>query len=518
MSGSTRSRFLGVLFVLALVAALCASPAGAATLTWDANGVGDGQPDGAGAWLDANQWWDGAANPTWVSGSDANFGNGGVGGAVTLASPTVVNSLTFNSFTGTYTLGADANAITLNTGITMNAGAGDVTIVSPVTLGGPQSWTNNSSSGLLTASGAVTNGANLLTIAGSGNTTISGIIGSGAGGLTKNGTGTLTLSGANTYTGATTVKAGTLALGAAGTIANSTTITVGDAGSSGTVLDLTSKTSGFSILSGQTLTGIGTVNIGVGKTVTVDANAHWAPGNSIGTNAVTGNLTLSGIADFELGTAGTSHVAPGISDRTDVSGALTLGGTLNLIDNAGANGQGSAGAGSYIIFTQTGAAGGSFATINNIAGYHAKVYTADSNSVFLDNYQIAAANAIATPVALTNVHVGGAFGTSALNITNTSSSVLSEGLDANQGTVTGGASVSGTNISNLAGGSSSTTISVGLGAASTATAGLKTGTVAIDLASNGANSGYAPTALTQQVITVNGGVYNLAVATRSPRR
>jgi hypothetical protein len=94
MSGSTRSRFLGVLFVLALVAALCASPAGAATLTWDANGVGDGQPDGAGAWLDANQWWDGAANPTWVSGSDANFGNGGVGGAVTLASPTVVNSLT----------------------------------------------------------------------------------------------------------------------------------------------------------------------------------------------------------------------------------------------------------------------------------------------------------------------------------------------------------------------------------------------------------------------------------------
>jgi hypothetical protein len=45
MSGSTRSRFLGVLFVLALAAALWASPAGAATLTWDANGVGDGQPD-----------------------------------------------------------------------------------------------------------------------------------------------------------------------------------------------------------------------------------------------------------------------------------------------------------------------------------------------------------------------------------------------------------------------------------------------------------------------------------------
>ena len=83
--------------VLCLAAALWASPAGAATLTWDANGVGDGQPDGPGAWLDANQWWNGSANQTWASGSDANFGNFGVGGAVTLASPTTVGLLTFNS-------------------------------------------------------------------------------------------------------------------------------------------------------------------------------------------------------------------------------------------------------------------------------------------------------------------------------------------------------------------------------------------------------------------------------------
>ena len=38
--------------------------------------------------------------------------------------------------------------------------------------------------------------------------------------------------------------------------------------------------------------------------------------------------------------------------------------------------------------------------------------------------------------------------------------------------------------------------------------GAKTGTVTIDLASNGANSGLANTALASQVITVNGSVYS----------
>jgi autotransporter-associated beta strand protein len=324
------------------------------------------------------------------------------------------------------------------------------------------------------------------------------------GGLTKAGAGTLTLLNANTYTGATTISAGTLALGASGTIDNSTTIIVGDAGSSGTVLDLTAKTS-FSILSGQTLKGIGTVNIGAGNTVTVDSGGVWAPGNSIGTIAVTGDLTLSGNADFELGTPGENHGSPGTSDRATVTGTLTLGGTLNLIDQG-------AGAGSYRIFTQTGSAIPSFATINNITGFHAVVDTGTSGSVYLDNYQVAVDDTITTPVNLTNVHVGGTFGTSALTITNLASSVLSEGLNADKGTPTGDASVSGDNILNLAGGESSIDISVGLDAADTDTAGAKTGTVPIDLASNGTNSGYSDTSLGTQTITVNGGVYNLAVA------
>jgi autotransporter-associated beta strand protein len=235
--------------VLCLAAALWAGPAGATSLTWDKNGATAGQTDGAGVWLATDQWWDGAANATWTSGDDANFGNGGAGDAVTLASPTTVNSLTMNSFDGTYTLGTVGKAITLNTGLTMNSGAGNTTIISPVTLGGPQSWLNNSV-GVLTVSGALTNGANLLTIGGTGNTSISGLIGNGAGGITKLGEGTLTLSGSNTYTGDTTISNGVLKLqgGAFSTAARNYSI------ASGAVLNLdgaTAMANGTSTISGS---------------------------------------------------------------------------------------------------------------------------------------------------------------------------------------------------------------------------------------------------------------------------
>jgi len=255
--------------VLCLAAALAAGPAGAATLTWDANALGDGQPDGAGAWLDANQWWSGAANATWTSGDDANFGNSGVGGAVTLAGPTTVNSLTMNSFTGTYTLGTAGQAITLNSGITMNAGAGAATIISPITLGGAQAWTNNSSGLLTVGTDAVDNGGNLLTIGGSGNSAVSSAIG-GAGGLTKSGAGTLTLSNNNTYTGATTVSTGTLQLTNTNAIGSSSGLSL----ATGSTLALRSDTTATF--------NTPTSTIPVGATVTFDVNNNGSgSGNTL---------------------------------------------------------------------------------------------------------------------------------------------------------------------------------------------------------------------------------------------
>lgn len=189
------------------------SAARAALVTWDANGATANQTDGAGAWLDANKWWDGLANTNWTSGDDARFGNGGTGGAVTLASPTTVNSIAFDTFSGTYTLGTASQTITLNNGIIKNAGSGAVTFVSPIALGADQTWTNNLVNALSTA-GVDLQSYNL-TVNGSGTTQLSTNPVVGSGGILKEGTGRLVLGAGgtppvHTYSGNTVVKGGVL--------------------------------------------------------------------------------------------------------------------------------------------------------------------------------------------------------------------------------------------------------------------------------------------------------------------
>jgi fibronectin-binding autotransporter adhesin len=201
-----------------VAAFLLARTAGAANLTWDANNTGAGQTNGAGAWLNANQWWDGSGNVTWTSGDDATFGGPATaGGAVTLASPTTVNSLTFNTFTGTYTLGTSGQAITLNSGITKNAGSGTASIISPITLGGNQTWLNNTGT-LSTSNGTnlIDTGGYQLTVNGTGTTNF-GVVSNaavtltGGGALIKNGTGRLNVGGVNTgFSGTVTVNGGVM--------------------------------------------------------------------------------------------------------------------------------------------------------------------------------------------------------------------------------------------------------------------------------------------------------------------
>ena len=232
----------------------------------------------------------------------------------------------------------------------------------------------------------------------------------GSGGIVKTGSGRLTLNNATTYSGATTISGGTLALGANGTIGSSPTIRVGDAGSSGAVLDLTAKTGTFAFTSGQAVGGIGTINIGSGKTIS--SAGLWAPGNSIGSNAVTGNLSLSGTSQFELGTPGTSTSAPGTSDFTAVSGTLTLGGSLTLLDNAGADGNGSVGGGVYRLFTYS-AVSGSYASVTTnpsattVTGLGNISYggsgTSAGQGVFLTVYDRAVASFGSGPTALTTL-------------------------------------------------------------------------------------------------------------------
>ena len=328
------------------IAALLAAPAAhSATVTWDANAAGAAQTDGAGAWLTANQWWNGTANVNWTSGDNAIFGNGGVGGAVTLASPTTVGSLTINAFiTTAYTLGTSGQAITLNAGITKNASSAAVSISSPLILGAAQTWTNNSGTNLTAAAG-INNGGFLLTIGGSGGTvmnTTANII-SGSGGITKSGAGLLTLGGAgtnpvHTYSGTTTISGGSLMvynMGTTGVPSGNLTINGGVLqdyfGNGGTFsralgsgtgqVQITGGTSGFS---GQGSTS-STFNIGGASAQLVWGSTFFNPSvlalqstnvNANGKMSLTNGISLAG-------TTRTITVQGG-----DTTGGATLSGVI----------------------------------------------------------------------------------------------------------------------------------------------------------------------------------------------
>jgi autotransporter-associated beta strand protein len=156
--------------------------------------------------------------------------------------------------------------------------------------------------------------------------TVSAIIQNGdatARSLTKDGAGTMVLSSANTYTGATTVHGGTLKLATGGSVA-STNIIVGDAGSSGSILDATATS--LAIGSGKTLSGIGTIN---GST-TIQLGGTIAPGNSTGILTSVGSLALAIGSNLNMELNG--NVAGTGYDQLRVNGGVTLNGG-NLVAN-----------------------------------------------------------------------------------------------------------------------------------------------------------------------------------------
>ena len=302
-----------------------------------------------------------------AAGNTIRFSGGG-SGILDLQTDTSVNAYgiasgTFNGATITVnratsgagithvlgTLELSSVTLTANTGGNVTSGSAGVSFTelkmsggndfNPVTLAGSATYTLGSAS--ITSNGFAkrlqldgTSNANTVTgiISDTNNSTAGAVVH-----LIKANTGTWTLGGNNTYTGDTTIKAGTLKLGASGGIGNSPNIIVGDTGSSGAVLDTTAQ-AGFTVGTGQTLKGIGTVNVGSANTLTV--NGTHSPGTSPGVQSVIGGLTYgaNAIFNWEL-TANTSAQggSPDFTfDQVNLTGALTItsGATINILLNA----------------------------------------------------------------------------------------------------------------------------------------------------------------------------------------
>lgn len=145
------------------------------------------------------------------------------------------------------------------------------------------------------------------------------------GGLTKIGNGTLTLSGSNTYTGATTITGGTLALTGSGSISSSSAIIVG----ANTTFDVSGVTGGFTLASGQTISGPGAL------AGTMNVSGTLSPGSSPGTLSTENQTWLDG-GDYNWqildanGAAGTGYDTIAITGTLDLSSLATGGFNINL--------------------------------------------------------------------------------------------------------------------------------------------------------------------------------------------
>ncbi|MEO8024683.1 autotransporter domain-containing protein, partial [Polaromonas sp.] len=169
---------------------------------------------------------------------------------------------------------------------------------------------------------------------------------SGTGALTKQGAGNLILSGTNSYSGATNVNAGTLS--ANGSIANSA----------------------VTVNSGGTLGGNGTLG-----STTIATGGVLAPGNSIGTLTVNGNLNFAAGSIYRV-----EVDAAGANDRINATGTATLnGGTVDVQAGAGTY----AANRTYTILNAAAGRTGNFAGVTSNLAFLTPTLGYDANNVFL---------------------------------------------------------------------------------------------------------------------------------------
>ncbi|MFN3731705.1 Ig-like domain-containing protein [Comamonas testosteroni] len=265
-----------------------------------------------------------------LGGDNTSTSYSGVISSSNLSGITKTGSGTFtlsgaNTYTGSTTVSAGTLAVSGSGAVGSNSA---VTVASGATL---SSSVATLSLGSLAGAGAVSFGANTLSVGGDNtSTTYSGQF-SGSGNFNKVGSGTLSLSGDNSASTATMQVAGdgTLSIGAASNLAS------GNLNLNNGTLAVTG--SGVTLTNGGTLSGTGTIG---------NANALTLSGNFSGTGGLTkvgaGTLTLSGTDNYAGATnvnAGTLLVNGALSATSGVTVAAgaTLGGDGSLFASSSTN-------------------------------------------------------------------------------------------------------------------------------------------------------------------------------------
>jgi uncharacterized protein with beta-barrel porin domain len=312
-------------------------------------------------------------------------GSGALGGAIT--GP---GGLTLQS--GNLTLGGAASY-----------GGGTVVNGGMLTLGSSGSLLGNVTvnGGGFTNNGSI-NGNGLLTVNAGGSFVNNGTVNTpnqwqlNQGTFTNNGTFNGSLANIGTASNTGTIAASVIN-GTAGTFSNTGTIT-GSVANMGSFAN--NGSIGGSFANMGTLSGTGTI---VGSLIN---SGVVAPGNSVGTMAVSGNLVSSGVYSAEV-------VGSGQSDRINVGGAATLGGTVLV---TALPGMAFAPSTTYTILNAAGGLNGTtFASVNELYPFLQSSLSYDTNNVYL------------------NLQVGG-FAAQALNNTQYAVGAV---LDANAPTATG---------------------------------------------------------------------------------
>ncbi|WP_440670227.1 autotransporter-associated beta strand repeat-containing protein [Candidatus Pelagibacter sp. HIMB1483] len=240
-----------------------------------------------------------------TDGTQTYSGTTTLGSDVNLTGPTIALAAVTASGTEDLTITGNLDLDGAVSGVTNMSVSGTSNIGADVTTTGTQSYTGTTTvSASSTLIGTEISAAAIalnddLEIRNSSDSTLASVI-SGTGALTKSGSGALTLRGVNTFDGDLTVSAGTLYAGLAA-----------DSGNQIIENNVT--------VSGGTLSGGATI----GGNVTV-ATANLAPGNSIGTLTIDGNVTLDDNSTTTIEFNDTT------SDKVVVSGNITLAGALVL--------------------------------------------------------------------------------------------------------------------------------------------------------------------------------------------